>query len=330
MNNQTLLHDNLSNAQVKRGIYEQKRKLTRKIPDLIVISIFVIVVLMTFADFKLANVCTLGFALKTVAFVGLSYLLYYTKKYLGKQKGQRDKTYTQGKEDHSKACADADPYNKQYPLSDFCEEWTLEERDRARGRELSGGAVTEEEWKKFEPLGQAASKIVYRKKRLKRMLKQEKISEDEYDLICELKKLPGNKRLAIARACMIEKLRLTPADILYESISRDGREQVPINIRRKNYMNDIISLAPLTIMMVGVIAFFPEIAGVTFDIKTVIYGLMRVLSLLVTSFRGEMNGETIYTVDSVDNFKIQMQFIGMYAVRKAEKAATEEGVELKK
>lgn len=319
------MDNNITNTQIKREINKKKRELTRKIPDLIVISIFIIVVLMTFADFKLANVCTWNFALKTIAFVGLSYLLYYTKKYLGRQRGQRDKTYLEEKEAHSEKVKTADPYNKEYPLSDFCEEWTLEERERARRRELSAGAVAEEEWKRFEPLGQVAAKIVYRKKRLEKLLKLEKISEDEYRLLCELKKLPGSKRLAIARACMIDKLRLTPTDILYESVSRDGREQVPINIRKKDRRNDIISLAPLTIMMVGVIAFFPELTGVKFGIKTLLYGLMRVLSLLFTSFRGDINGETIYTVDSVDNFKIQCHFLDMYEVRKAKNLGTELG-----
>ena len=319
MNKQTMIHDTMSNTQVKRGIYEQKRKLTRRIPDLIVIAIFVIVVLMTFADFKLANVCSWKFALKTVAFVALSYLMYYTKKYLGKQRGRRDKTYQEEKAKHSLACETLDPYNHLYSLSEFCEEWTEDERDKARRRELSGGAVTEEEWKKFEPLGQVAAKVVYRKKRLAKWLERERISEIEYNLLLDLKKLPGSKRLAIARACMIEKLRLTPTDILYESVSRDGREQVPINIRKKDIKNDIISLAPLTIMMVGVIAFFPELTGVTLGIKTLLYGLMRVLSLLVTAFKGDMNGETIYTVDSVDNFKIQCHFIEMYRTRKKEK-----------
>ena len=319
MNKQIHIDESVTNTQIKREINRKKRELSRKIPDLIVIAIFVIVVLMTIADFKLANVCTWNFAFKAMVFVALSYLMYYTKKYLGKQRGQRDKSYLEGKKTHSEECRTADPYNQEYPLSDFCEEWTLEERERARKRELSGGAVTEEEWKKYEPLGQVAAKIVYRKKRLEKLLKQEKISEEEYRLLCELKKLPGSKRLAIARACMIDKLRLTPTDILYESVSRDGREQVPINIRKKDRRNDIISLAPLTIMMVGVIAFFPELTGVKFGIKTILYGLTRVLSLLFTAFRGDINGETIYTVDSVDNFKIQCHFLDMYKVWKAEK-----------
>ncbi len=325
MDKQLNVDDFVSNTQVKREINKKKKELGRKIPDLIVITIFVIVVLMTFADFKLANVCTWRFALKTVAFVVLSYLLYYTKKYLGKERGRRDKTYLDGKKNHNEACQMADPYNQDYPLSLFCEEWTLEERERTRRRELSGGAVTEEEWKKYEPLGQAATKIVYRKKRLVKLLDREKISEEEYRLICELKKLPGSKRLAIAKACMIERLRLTPTDILYESVSKEGREQVPINIKKKDRRNDIISLAPLTIMMVGVIAFFPELSGVKVGIKTLLYGLMRVLSLLVTSFKGEMNGETIFTVDSVDNFKIQCHFLAMYKEKKDEKLGTKLG-----
>lgn len=313
-----------SNTQIKKEITKKKREFIRNIPHLVAMAILIFVVMMTFADFQMSKICTSSFAIKTLVFVILSYLMYYTEKHLGKQNGQRDDTYLTEKKRHSDKCKPVVLYNDKRSLSDFCAWWCVWERDKARKRALSGGAVTDEEWQKYEPLGKLAGLVVLRKKKLKKLLGKERISEEEYELICSLKKVTGEKRLAIVRACLIDKKDLSPTDIIYESGSKDSRDQTPINIRKKDLKNDLISLVPLTIMMMGVLAFIPEPTGVKLGIKTLMYGLLRVVSLLVTGFRGNYNGETIYTVDSVDNFKIQCDFLDKYEVWKGEPECNEE------
>lgn len=319
MNKQIHTGESNSNKNIRKEITRLKIGMLANIPKYIAIAIIAITVLMTFADFELEEVCTLGFALKAVAFVGLSYLMYYTEKYIGRQRGLNDSTYLEERKKHSEKCKTVEHIEKGYSLSDFCEWWCSWEINKARKNELASGAVTEEEWKKYEPLGETVEKVTLSKKKLQKKLKKEKITEEEYKMLCELKRVPGAKRLAIVRACLMKKKKLTPTDILYESVSRDSREKVPINIRKKDLVNDIISLAPLTILMFGVLAFLPVPTGADITLKTIIYGLVRVLSLLVTAFKGDMSGETIYTVDSVENFKIQCHFLDMYEVWKAEK-----------
>lgn len=316
--------DGASNTQIKKEINRKKRELVRNVPHLIAMAILIIVVMMTFADFQMSSICTVSFAIKTLVFIVLSYLMYYTEKLLGRRNGQLDRTYLEAKKRHSEMCASVILYNAKRSLSDFCAWWCVWERNKARKRALSGGAVTDEEWQRYEPLGKLAGLVVLRKKKLKKLLAKEKISEEEYNLICDLKKVTGEKRLAIVRACLIEKKELSPTDIIYESVSKDSRDQTPINIRKKDHRNDLISLVPLTIMMIGVLAFIPEPTGVNLGLKTLMYGLMRVVSLLVTGFRGNLNGETIYTVDSVENFKIQCDFLDMYEAWKNEPECNEE------
>ena len=308
-----------NNTNIKRELNRRKKEFMRNIPQLITVMILIIVVLLTFADFKLSKVMSWNFAIKTVAFVVLSYLMYYTKKYLGRKNGQKDSTYREAKADHAERCEAADVYDEEYSLDDFCQEWTIWEREKARRRVLSGSGVTEEEWSRFSCLGRLASMVVLRKKKIKKLLSKEKISEEEYTLLMDLKKIPTEKRITIVRACVIEKQELTSTDIIYESSSWEKRDRTPINIRKKDLTNDIISLLPLTIMMIGVIAFIPELDSVKLSSKTILYGLLRIISLLATAFKGEMNGETIYTVDSVENFKIQRGFFELYSLWKRRK-----------
>lgn len=305
-----LSFDKPTGKSVNQKVASAKRELIRNIPQLLSAIICIIVVLMTFADFSFKQMFTAGFAANSALFVILSYGIYYAQKTLGKRTGCIDNEYLEYRRIHQKATEEAvESMNDDYTLNDYCAEWSAWEADKARKTILSGTGVTEAEWAKFAPLGKQASKVTSTLKKLKKQLKREKISQEDYDLLCEMKKLPAEKKLAIVRACFITKQKLSPADLVYESANREAREKTPTRMKTAERNQDLFSLVPLTLMMAGMLLIVPEIGNVEFTLKTVLYGLMRLFSLIMTAFRGNMNGETLYTVNAVDNFKIQIEHL---------------------
>lgn len=305
-----LSFDKPTGKSVNQKVASAKRELIRNIPQLLSAIICIIVVLMTFADFSFKKMFTTGFAANSALFVILSYGIYYAQKTLGKRTGCIDNEYLEYRRIHQEATEKAvESMNDDYTLNDYCAEWSAWEADKARKTILSGTGVTEAEWAKFSPLGKQAGKVTATLKKLKKQLKREKISQEDYDLLCELKKLPAEKKLAIVRACFVTKQKLSPADLVYESANREAREKTPTRMKTAERNQDLFSLVPLTLMMAGMLLIVPEIGNVEFTLKTVLYGLMRLFSLIMTAFRGNMNGETLYTVNAVENFKIQIEHL---------------------
>ena len=302
--------DKPSGKSVNQKVANAKRELIRNIPQLLSAIICIIVVLMTFADFSFKKMFTPGFAANSSLFVILSYGIYYAQKTLGKRAGCIDTEYLEYRRMHQQATEEAvESMNDDYTLNDYCAEWSAWEADKARKTILSGTGVTEAEWARFASLGNKASMAASRSKSLKKKLKKEKISQEDYNLLCELKKLPAEKKLAIVSAGFVNKKKLSPADLVYESATREAREKTPTRMKAAERNQDLVSLVPLTLMMAGMLLIVPEPSNVEITMKTGLYGLMRLFSLIMTAFRGNMNGETLYTITAVENFKIQIEHL---------------------
>ncbi len=319
--------ENTTGKSVNQKVASAKRELIKNIPQLLSAIICIIVVLMTFADFSFKKMLTPGFAANSALFIILSYGIYYAQKTLGKRTGCIDKEYLEYRKKHGAATEEAvETMTDDYTLNDYCAEWSAWEAEKARKTILSGTGVSEAEWAKFAPLGKQANRVTSTIKKLKKALKREKINQEDYDILCELKKLPAEKKLAIVRACYVTKQKLSPADLVYESANREAREKTPTRMKTAERNQDLFSLVPLTLMMAGMLLIVPEIGNVEFTLKTVLYGLMRLFSLIMTAFRGNMNGETLYTVNAVENFKIQIEHLKRALAwhKKHEKAKAEE------
>lgn len=306
----SLSDDGFTAAEGKKKINKFKKDLVKNLPGIIVWGLLIIVVLATFADFTFANVKTFGFAANSLLFAICTYMTYYLRKHTGMSRGKADAGYLEAKRRHEEKCKEVvNAYDDDVTLADFCTSWMTEEANRARKSVLSGTGVTEEEWRKFAPLGRLAHKVTYSNRQLKGELKREKINQGEYDLLIDLKAMKGEKKLAICRACLIDKQRLTPSDIIFESANREARERTPISLKSVERRQDVTQLVSITIMMFGVIAIVPEVAAFDISIKTILYGLTRIASLLMTAFNADASGETIFTVDAVENFKVQDGFL---------------------
>ncbi len=320
-------YDDSSKARkVKKEITRTKKEIVRNIPQILSVIICVIVVMMTFADFTFERVMTPGFAAKSALFVILSYGIYYAQKTSGKRNGMQDKDYKQWRTDHKKKVEEVVKEMKdEYTLNDYCSEWAAWEAEKTKRAILSGTGVTDEEWKRFSILGKLAAKVSQRTKTLQKALKKEKISQKEYDMLLDLKELPGEKKYAIVRANLVAKQSLSPSDLIYETASRDSRDRTPQKLKSIDRRQDIFSLLPSTLMMAGILLIVPEIAATDISIKTILYGLMRVFSLLVMAFRGNMNGETIYTVEAIEIFKIQIHHLNLAMEWRSKHERTENG-----
>lgn len=304
--------EDYSATQLKKTINRAKKNLVKNIPGIIVWVILFIVALATFVEFEFQKIATLNFAAASVAYALCTYLMFFLKKNIGMNRGRREKGYLEAKENHETKCKTVlDLYSTGVSLAEFCAAWVMQEYERARKAILSGTGVTEEEWQKFAPLGSLVRKITIRSKRLKKQLKKEKINQQEYDLLVELKAMKGEKKLAIACACLVQKQRLTPSDIIYESSNREARERTPISLKSVERKQDITQLITTTVLMFGVMVILPVPTSADITIRTIIFGLLRVVSLLWTAFYADMSGETLFTVDAVENFKVQDGFLDL-------------------
>lgn len=304
--------DTFTAAEAKKKVNKFKKDLIKNLPTIIVWSLLIVVVLATFADFKFSNIKTPGFAANSLLFAICTYMTYYLRKHTGMRRGKEDPVYVEAKKNHEQKCAEVLAlFDDTVTLADFCIDWTVEEVNRARKTVLSGTGVTEEEWQKFAPLGKLVIKVTLSARQLRRELKREKINQEEYDLIRSLKAMQGEKKAAICRACMIDKQRLTPSDIIFETANKEARERTPIHLKSVERRQDITQLVTVTLTMFGVLAVVPEVAAFEFTITTLVYGLTRIASLLMTGFNADASGETLFTVDAVENFKVQDQFLDL-------------------
>lgn len=301
-----LLGEDFSATKLKKEFGEKKRELMRNLPHIIVAVVLVIALLASFAEFKFTNIKTEGFAANSILFALLTYLTYYLKKYIGKRRGKSAKIYLDAKKAHEETCRKVkESLDKEHSLAEFCTQWVSEEADRARKTILSGTGVSDEEWAHFAPLGDLCENVILTTKKLKKQRKKEKISQAEYDLLTELKALPGEKKLAICCACLVKKQRLTPADLIYETATKAARERTPIRINRIERRHDLMQLLSVTVTLTGVLAVIPEIASVTITPMAILMALLKIVSLLWTGFNADVSGETLYTVDAVENFAVQ-------------------------
>ena len=302
--------EDYSATQLKKGFNKLKKDLVKNLPGIIVWVILVLVVLATVAEFEFRKVFSLDFAAQSLVYALCTYLTFFLKKHIGMNRGRQEMGYLEAKRIHEEKVKEVLAlFSDGVSLASFCAYWVMQEFNRARKTILSGSGVTDDEWQKFAPLGSLVHKVSYRTKRLKKQLKKEKINQQEYDLLLELKAMKGEKKLAITCACLVRKQRLTPSDIVYESANREARERTPISLKTVERKQDIIQLASTTAMMFGVMVILPVPTVTEITLQTIIFGLLRVVSLLWTAFYADMIGETLFTVDAVENFKVQDGFL---------------------
>jgi hypothetical protein len=221
-------------------------------------------------------------------------------------RGKSDAEYVSAKQAHEAKCRRvSDELTGEDSLADFCIEWTQEEADRARKAILTGTGVTDDQWAKFSPLGTSVKLVVHSPNKLKKLLRRGKIGNEDHALLEELRLLPSVQKMAICRACLIEKQRLTPVDLIYESKTKEARERTPFSLKNIERKQDVSQVIRVTVTMLGVMAVVPKVAAFDFTISTIIFCLTRVASLLYTGFIADMRGEALYTVDAIENLSIQ-------------------------
>lgn len=298
--------DTFSASKLKKEVNKKKREFIKSLPNIIVWVLLFVVAIATFAEFSFAKVGTVGFAASSILFAVCTYMTIFLRKHTGVMRGRSDSTYREAKRRHEEKCRlVSDNLTGDDTLAEFCIEWASEEADRARRTILMGTGVTDSMWAKFSPLGHAVKGVLHSPKKLKRKLKRGKINDEEYRLLSELRQLPPVQKMAICRACLVDKQRLNPVDVLYESSAKEARERTPFSLKGVERKQDFSQVISVTLTMFGIMAVVPEVAALDFSIKTIIYCLTRVASLLLTGFNADMRGEALYTVDAVENFNIQ-------------------------
>lgn len=298
--------DTFSASKLKKEINKKKRDVVRHLPSIIVWVLLFVAAIATFTEFEFVKVGTVSFAASSLLFAICTYLTIFLKKYTGMARGKSDEEYIAAKREHEKKCSlVSETLTGDDSLADFCIEWTQEEADRARKAILTGTGVTDDQWAKFSPLGTSVKLVVHSPNKLKKLLRRGKIGNEEHALLEELRLLPSVQKMAICRACLIEKQRLTPVDLVYESKTKEARERTPFSLKNIERKQDVSQVIRVTVTMLGVMAVVPKVAAFDFTISTIIFCLTRVASLLYTGFIADMRGEALYTVDAIENLSIQ-------------------------
>ena len=298
--------DTFSASKLKKEVTKKKRELIRSLPTIIVWVLLFVAAIATFTEFEFVKVGTISFAASSLLFAICTYLTIFLKKYTGMARGKSDEEYVTAKKKHEEKCRlVSDTLTGEDSLAEFCIEWVSDEAERARRTILSGTGVTDEQWAKYSALGESVKRVIYTPKKLKKMLRRGIIGNEEYVLLEELRSLPPVQKMAICRACLVEKQRLTPVDLVYESKTKEARERTPFSLKNIERKQDVSQVIRVTVMMFGIMAVVPEVAAFDFTIRTILFCLTRVASLLYTGFISDMRGEALYTVDAIENLTIQ-------------------------
>lgn len=295
-------------GEMNRG----KRKFLENMPHIIAVLLLILTALMTFADFRITNLFTENVFAGSALFLIASYIMYFVQKNIGKKNGALDEEFLRAREEHKKICGRITEDKEEDRLPDFVRWYTEWELTSARRAILAGSGLSYDKWLAFAPLGGLALKNLKTKRKLEKLKRKGKITEDEYNLLLGLKALPQEQRIAATRACLLRKQNITVQDLTTDYAASEERISAPRRLNKIDRKRDLKTVGIVTFLLCVSFSLAPEVVAARFGISTLITALTRILSLLTTGWKGNYNGETLFSVIAVQNYMAQVNILGLY------------------
>ena len=266
---------------VKRGA----RAFAKNLPSIIALLTVFLTGAIIWTDIKIKDILTLNFALEAVMLLFIFWMMYLSMNENGMRAGKCDKGYIESRAKYQIARKKAlgEGYDK---LSRFCEEYRKSELERAQGALLVKGGVKKEEWERFYIEGERPS--FFRK--------------DGISL---------KKKYYIKRALDIKEIPITPELLFYSDGESSKRSALALTIDRARLKRNGKGLASIAATCFLVASVAVEIAEKP-DSASIIYGIIKICSLLFIGFKGYMNGVLLYASDAIAFYTSRSDFLNLY------------------
>jgi hypothetical protein len=289
------------------------RNFWKTMPILISTAIVVLTISLIWTDIRIADLLTLRFAADLIAFLLLFYMMFFTLQDSGNNNGKRDPEYVEVQTEYRKQRKDVRDEGAELDIPEFCEFYTKKELRDLRSRILLNANIRYDEWEReYEDLDELVLLVPLRSRKFERKLRDDTISSENIEKLRTIRKLSPRKKAAVIKACLLKPINVTPDMMMLDDGENVSRSPVAEkSIKRKQAQKDIFALCRITIMMICAISITGEFIVDT-SISTLIFGLVKLVSLAVTGYRGYVTGFTMYTEYGVRRLNDQINLFAVF------------------
>lgn len=269
------------------AVKKTARSIASSLPTLIAALTVVITAALIWTDITVSDIFSLRFVGEATVLMLVFFMMYLSMNENGVRAGKTDSEYVRSREGYT-AARNAVRERGISDLPDFCEWYVRDELERARRDLLSRAGVSYEYLENsLIPISEAIISG-----RAGTMTPCEAKTYDEY------KRLSCLKKRAVKRALLMKPIRLTPEMLMYEDGRAASRHPIALSIERAHTLRNIRGLAYIAVSTFMVVSVAVSVAEDP-NRASVIYGLVKIASLIFTGVRGYSAGVLLYSVDAV-------------------------------
>lgn len=285
----------------------------KTMPALISTAIVLLTIALIWTDIRIADLLTIRFAGDLLAFLLLFYMMFFTCQDAGNKNGKRDPDYTAVQEEYRKQRNKIRNEGAELDIPEFCEFYVRKELKDFRSRILLNANIRYDDWEKeYVDLDELVMLVPLKSKKFEKALRGDTISNENMIKLRAIRRLSPRKRSAIIKACLVKPLEINPDLMMLD----DGEEpsRMPISeksIKKKQVQKDVIALCRITVMMFCSISLAGDFL-IDMSISTLIFGLVKLVSLIITGYNGYSTGFTIYTEYGVRRLNDQINLFAVF------------------
>lgn len=297
-----------------------KRSVISTVPLFIATIIVMLTVALIWTDIRIKDLLTVHFAADLLAFLLLFYMMFFTLQDFGNRGGRLDKEYAKVHERYLAEREKVRSSGAELDLPDFCDFYATKELRDIRRRILLNANIRIEEWEQeWAVLDDYAMLALLPRGKFMRKIRSADVSKEIYSKLIDLRKMSTRKKTAIVRACLVKPLDISPDLIMLDDGDKASRSPIAEkSIKEKQMQKDAFALARITAMMFLSISIAGEII-VDFSYATLVFGVIKLASLIVTGYQGYLIGYTIYTGYGVRRHNDQINLLSIFWRWKADR-----------
>ena len=264
-------------------------------PSLIAALTVIITAALIFTDVTVGDIMTVSFVAEGVLLMLIFWMMYLSMNENGMRAGREDGGYISKRREYLEL-TDKFRGEELSSLHRFCSYYKDEELRLSREVFLAGYGISYAVFEKYF-LPSAFS-----------IIKRKAIGDGEYEKVYS--SLSLRQKNAVRRALRMKPIRLMP-EMIMSSRGRRSRSPVPStieNAQRKRNTFGLVYIALTTLIVVSVAI---DIAVFT-NAGALVYGLVKILSLVFTGVRGYSAGVLLYTEDATEFYDSMISVLSAY------------------
>lgn len=273
---------------------EEKRS-NSAFPSLIAALTVVITAALIFTDVTVGDIMTVSFVAEGILLMLIFWMMYLSMNENGMRAGREDSEYISKRRKYLEL-TDKFRGEELSSLYRFCSCYKDEELRLSREVYLAGYGISYSVFEEYF-LPSAFS-----------VIKRKASGSEEYEKIYSSFSL--RQKFALRRALRMKPIKLMP-EMIMSSRGKRSRSPVPSTIERSQRKRNTLGLVYIALTTLIVVSVAIDIA-VSPSAGALVYGLVKILSLVFTGVRGYSAGVLLYTEDATEFYDSMISVLSSY------------------